>query len=170
MGDPSEEAIMAATQLCCVYTRVEAWSESGLELETYDGSVRSWSADAGMVASAGAVLANICEMSMGSKDCASQAMCIAGAVVPTSLSDALKPGVGCGKTRERRECGIRDGCKFKKDSGCIQDKRWRKALKAKCRKLGKKKEAGCGAPESGCKAKEGKSNKKKKKVKCVPDL
>ena len=82
LSDAASESLVASwtAKLCCVYTWAVACSQPGCTpyLVTYDGSRRSYAATS-FEGAATAAFDDICGMSMGSRDCASQADCIAQA-------------------------------------------------------------------------------------------
>ena len=64
-----------AAALCCVYTHVETFDRNTAVLELYDGSSYRI-AGASFAEIAERAMDDICDMSMGSRDCRNQADCI----------------------------------------------------------------------------------------------
>lgn len=81
-GDPIDDAWAEA--LCCVYTYVEVISSSSKKVtfEIYDGSKRSITATT-FEELATIAYEDICDMSMGSRDCRNQATCVENAFATT---------------------------------------------------------------------------------------
>lgn len=85
-----------AAALCCVYTRVQMKEGAVADLVTYDGEVRSYSVDGDLPLQftelAEVVMADICGMTMGSWDCASQSVCVDTQLSQVTASTA-SPGL-----------------------------------------------------------------------------
>merc|ERR1712154_103560 len=165
-------------QLCCIYTRVEVWDESDkgmtgtdTALVGYDGSMIRYANQISMMDAVKNAIAAICDMPLGSQDCKDQTKCWDELEEKHSHEEHAgghKPGHDCEKS-DKKMCGLREGCRYKRRKGCILDNKWKKELKKKCKNLSKK-STDCGVPDSGCKVKGDGKQKMGKRVRCVPDL
>ena len=66
-------------KLCCTYNHVEITDDSTAYLVTYDGNRRNYDDAATFAEAAQAAHEDVCQMGMGSQDCANGASCIASA-------------------------------------------------------------------------------------------
>ena len=112
LSSPSAASLEWAESLCCVYTRVEEWTgeemaaegvdvvDSASKLRRYDGE-EEWYAETSFEALAQTVFGDICDMTMGSADCAKAKSkgCLAkahAAVVSGGTSQAAALGISLG--------------------------------------------------------------------------
>lgn len=86
----TEEDDKWTNALCCVYTHVEIRNDWDGWMQLYDGSWESMSGDT-LPKMAEDAHDEICDMSMGSRDCSSQKVCVSQALSPSSPTFGPKP-------------------------------------------------------------------------------